>query len=87
MILGSLILDSLLIVECRLSIGQRPGCHESANKSAMQNHQSPTNRKSKIIHSPMLYLLSLCGVCFRQKRQNLLNSSRSVVFFLFFVVL
>jgi hypothetical protein len=26
-------------------------------------------------------------VCFRQKRQNLLNSSRSVVFFLFLVVL
>jgi hypothetical protein len=26
-------------------------------------------------------------VCLRQKRQNLLNSSRSVVFFLFLVVL
>ena len=33
------------------------------------------------------YFVSLCAVCFRQKRQNLLNSSRSVVFFLFFVVL
>jgi hypothetical protein len=33
------------------------------------------------------YLLSLCDVCFRQKRQNFENSSRSVVFFLFFVVL
>jgi hypothetical protein len=29
----------------------------------------------------------LCEVCLRQKRQNLLISSRSVVFFLFFVVL
>jgi hypothetical protein len=33
------------------------------------------------------YFDSLCDVCFRQKRQNLLSSSRSVVFFLFFVVL
>jgi len=32
-------------------------------------------------------LLSLCAVCFRQKRQYLLISSRSVVFFRFFVVL
>src|SRR5258705_13774305 len=30
------------------------------------------------------YLPSLCAVCFRQKRQYLLISSRSVVFFLFF---
>src|ERR1043166_7220435 len=36
---------------------------------------------------PKPYFDSLCAVCFRQKRQNLLNSSRSVVFFLFFVVL
>ena len=35
----------------------------------------------------LIYFVSLCGVCFRQKRQNLLNSSRSLVFFLFFVVL
>src|SRR5256885_10401056 len=33
------------------------------------------------------YLPSLCAVCLRQKRQYLLISSRSVVFFLFFVVL
>jgi hypothetical protein len=33
------------------------------------------------------YFVSRCGVCLRQKRQNLLNSSRSVVFFLFLVVL
>jgi hypothetical protein len=33
------------------------------------------------------YLVSLCAVCLRQKRQYLLNSIRSVVFFLFFVVL
>jgi hypothetical protein len=37
-------------------------------------------------HLVYLYFVSLCGVCFRQKRQNLLSSSRSVVFFLFFVV-
>src|SRR5690606_17391018 len=33
------------------------------------------------------YFCSLCGVCFRQNRQYLLSSIRSVVFFLFFVVL
>jgi hypothetical protein len=33
------------------------------------------------------YLPSLWGVCLRQKRQNFENSSRSVVFFLFFDVL
>jgi hypothetical protein len=32
------------------------------------------------------YLVSLCDVCLRQRRQNLLNSKRSVVVFLFFVV-
>jgi len=36
---------------------------------------------------PKNYFDSLCEVCLRQKRQNLLISSRSVVFFLFFVVL
>ena len=33
------------------------------------------------------YFVSLCAVCLRQKRQYLLNSIRSVVFFLFLVVL
>jgi hypothetical protein len=33
------------------------------------------------------YFCSLCGWCFRQKRQYFFISSRSVVFFLFFVVL
>jgi hypothetical protein len=33
------------------------------------------------------YFVSLCDVCFRQNRQYLLISSRSVVFFLFLVVL
>ena len=33
------------------------------------------------------YLLSLCGVCFRQERQNLLYSSRSDVLRRFFVEL
>jgi len=33
------------------------------------------------------YFVSLWAVCFRQNRQYLLSSSRSVVFFLFFVVL
>jgi len=32
------------------------------------------------------YFVSLCAVCFRQYRQYLLISRRSVVFFLFFVV-
>ena len=46
----------------------------------MSNHQSPN-------HQITNYFDSLCAVCFRQKRQNFENSSRSVVFFLFFVVL
>jgi len=33
------------------------------------------------------YFDSRCAVCFRQNRQNFENSRRSVVFFLFFVVL
>jgi len=33
------------------------------------------------------YLLSLCGVCFRHARQNLLNSKRSELLRRFFVVL
>jgi hypothetical protein len=32
------------------------------------------------------YFTSLCGVCFRQRGQNLLNSSRSVVVLRFLVV-
>jgi len=32
------------------------------------------------------YFTSLCGVCLRQRRQNFLNSSRSVVVLRFFVV-
>jgi len=34
-----------------------------------------------------VYFDSLCAVCFLQKRQYFENSSRSVVFFLFLVVL
>ena len=33
------------------------------------------------------YFVSRCALCFRQNRQYLLSSSRSVVFFRFFVVL
>ncbi len=33
------------------------------------------------------YFDSLCPVCLRQNRQNLLNASRSELFFRFFVVL
>jgi hypothetical protein len=32
------------------------------------------------------YFTSLCGVCLRQRPQNFLNSSRSVVVFRFLVV-
>jgi hypothetical protein len=32
------------------------------------------------------YFTSLCGVCLRQRRQNFLNSSRSVVVLRFLVV-
>jgi hypothetical protein len=33
------------------------------------------------------YFVSRCAMCLRQKRQYLLSSSRSLVFFLFLVVL
>jgi hypothetical protein len=36
---------------------------------------------------PAIYFVSRCGLWQRQKRQYLLSSSRSLVFFLFFVVL
>jgi len=55
----------------------------SLPRSARSARGAPTPRAPSLAR----YLVSLCGVCFRQKRQNLLNSSRSVVFFLFFVVL
>ena len=35
--------------------------------------------------SPLFYLISLCGWCLRQWRQNLLISNRSVLVFLFLV--
>jgi hypothetical protein len=41
-----------------------------------------SNQKSSINN----YFTSLCGVCLRQRRQNFLNSSRSVVVFRFLVV-
>jgi hypothetical protein len=47
--------------------------------------KSAINPQSAILNPH--YLLSRWGVCLRQKRQNFANSSRSVVFFLFFVVL
>jgi hypothetical protein len=50
-----------------------------------------TGRKNsprlRVAASPrQFHLVSLCDVCLRQRRQNLLNSKRSVVVFLFFVV-
>jgi hypothetical protein len=33
------------------------------------------------------YLVSLCGVCFLQERQNLFNSKRCLMIFLFFLEL
>jgi hypothetical protein len=55
--------------------------HERSNSSLMRSML-----KASFI-DPQIHLVSLCAVCFRQKRQYLLNSIRSVVFFLFFVVL
>src|SRR5262245_42012655 len=63
------------IANCQVLIADLPLIAKIFNKSAISNWHSAT------------YLLSLCAVCFRQKRQNFKNSSRSVVFFLFFVVL
>src|SRR6202044_1100942 len=44
--------------------------------------------RPEITRSPDLpiYFTSLCGVCLRQRLQNFLNSSRSVVVFRFLVV-
>jgi hypothetical protein len=35
---------------------------------------------------PIRYLISLCGICLRQKGQNFFISRRSVVVFLFFML-
>ena len=35
---------------------------------------------------PEVYLISLCGKCLRQNGQNFLSSKRSVVVFLFFML-
>jgi hypothetical protein len=48
----------------------------------------PSFQHSQKLGTPLIaaYLTSLCGVCLRQRRQNFLNSSRSVVVFRFLVV-
>ncbi len=51
------------------------------------NPQPPVLETGALPIELLAYFVSLCDVCLRQKRQNLLISSRSVVFFLFFVVL
>jgi len=44
------------------------------------------NRQSKIGNRQCPHLVSLWSVCLRHRRQNFLNSRRSGVVFLFFVV-
>jgi hypothetical protein len=44
------------------------------------------SKKSVLLPTTASYFVSLCGVCLRQRLQNLENSSRPVVVFLFFVV-
>ena len=70
----------------RLPIGDVRLCPCDAidPESTIDNQQPIEIKKLK---SPMLYFVSLCAVCLRQNLQYLLISSRSVVFFLFFVVL
>jgi hypothetical protein len=65
---------------------------QSPVSNAINNRQC--NRQSTIANAIVNlqsaianHLVSLCDVCLRQNRQNLLNSNRSVVFFLFLVVL
>jgi hypothetical protein len=45
-----------------------------------------SNKVSSPLPQTLNYLVSLCGVCLRQRLQNFENSSRPVVVFLFFVV-
>jgi hypothetical protein len=47
--------------------------------------ETPKAKNSRALGA-LPYLTSLCSVCLRQRRQNFLNSSRSVVVFRFFVV-
>ena len=54
----------------------------------MNDERGMMNKKLFIVQRSafILYLVSLWPVCLRQRRQNLLNSNRSGVVFLFFVV-
>jgi hypothetical protein len=72
-------------VLCQLSYCPNPSIHNPsiANRQSSIRRSAIANRQSAIRD----YFVSLCPVCLRQKRQYLLNSSRSLVFFLFFVVL
>jgi hypothetical protein len=63
----------LLIADCQLLIAH--GKTLLLSKSAIGNLPSA------------IYFCSLCAVCFLQNRQYLLSSIRSVVFFLFLLVL
>ena len=51
------------------------------------NPQPPVLETGALPIELLSYFVSLFAVCLRQKRQYLLSSSRSVVFFRFFVVL
>jgi hypothetical protein len=64
-----------------------PAASEGWQVRRDSNPQPPVLETGALPIELLTYFVSLCAVCFRQKRQYLLNSIRSVVFFLFFVVL
>jgi hypothetical protein len=76
-------------VLCQLSYW--PIHRRSGNRVIGDRHRAIGDLTDPVAHHPIaqstIHLLSLWPVCLRQNRQYLLNSSRSVVFFLFFVVL
>jgi hypothetical protein len=51
------------------------------------NPQPPVLETGALPIELLAYFVSRCATCLRQNAQYLLNSRRSVVFFLFFVVL
>jgi len=56
----------------------------SHSKLTLDPADSPTAKCQ--VQNAKCYFTSLCDVCLRHFRQNLLNSSRAVVVFLFLVV-
>ncbi len=61
-------------------------CQLSYTPMRQRNHRNSRDLRNAATGLRAGYLVSLCAVCLRQNLQNLANSNRFVVFFLFFVV-